>query len=80
MAVAGIPRPSPCFLDGMERLGFKNGNLLWRRPDGKRFYTWDSLHGEIEVFNRRGKHLGAADASTGRLTKGAVEGRSIDVS
>ena len=49
--MAGLPRPKPCFLDGMVRLGHVNGNLLWRSPDGQRDYTWDSLHGEIEVFN-----------------------------
>jgi hypothetical protein len=29
-----------------------------RSDGGARLYTWDSLHGEIEVFNRPGKHLG----------------------
>lgn len=64
----------------MVDLGFKNGNKLWRSLDGDRYYTWDSLHGEIEVFNRRGRHLGAADPATGRVIKPAVKGRSIDVS
>jgi len=43
-------------------------------------YTWDSLHGEIEVFNKRGKHIGVVDAVSGELIKDAVKGRSIDVS
>jgi hypothetical protein len=42
-------------------------------------YTWDSLHGEIEVFNKRGKHLGAIDAIHGKLIKDPVRGRKIDV-
>jgi hypothetical protein len=63
----------------MVHLGFIHGNLLWRSPDGKRYYTWDSLHGEIEVFNKRGRHLGAADAVTGRFIKAPVKGRSINV-
>lgn len=29
----------------------------WRDEHG-RLFTWDSFHGEIEVFNKRGKHLG----------------------
>jgi hypothetical protein len=78
--VARIQRPKPCFLDGMVRLGFIGGNQLWRSPDGRRYYTWDSLHGEIEVFNGRGKHLGAVDAVQGTFIKDAVKGRSIDVS
>jgi Cytotoxic len=78
--VAVIPRPKPCFLDGMLRLGYIHGNMLWRSRDGKRYYTWDSLHGEIEVFNKRGRHLGAADALTGQFIKDPIEGRSIRVS
>jgi len=41
-------------------------------------FTWDSLHGEIEVFNKRGKHLGAMDPF-GKFIKSAVKGRKIDV-
>jgi len=64
----------------MVSLGFINGNKLWRSPDGKRYYTWDSLHGEIEVFSKRGIHLGVVDAVTGVAIKEAVDGRSINVS
>lgn len=78
--VARINRPDPCYLDQMEYLGFKNGNMLWRSLCGRRYYTWDSLHGEIEVFNKRGRHLGVLEARTGVLIKDAVAGRSIDVS
>lgn len=77
--MAPFSRPSPCFLDGMESLGAVSGQKRWRSPDRKRLYTWDSLHGEIEVFDRRGNHLGSADAVTGELIKGPVEGRRIDV-
>jgi len=64
----------------MTYLGFKNGDQLWRSSCGRRLYTWDSLHGEIEVFNRRGRHIGVVHAQTGVQIKDAVEGRSIDVS
>ncbi len=74
----GTPRPRPCFLDGMERLS-RRGPQLWRSGDGERYYTWDSLHGEIEAFNKRGHHLGALDAVTGQLIKPAGRGRKIDV-
>ena len=60
--------------------GYKNGNQFWQSNDGRRLYTWDSLHGEIEIFNKRGHHLGAAHAVTGKFIKDAVEGRSIDLS
>jgi len=43
-------------------------------------HTRDSLHGEIEVFNKRGRHLGAADAVSGVFTKDPDKRKSIDVS
>lgn len=46
---------------------------------GRGLYTWDALHGEVEVFNSRGRHLGAIDPITGEMTKPAVPGRKIDV-
>jgi hypothetical protein len=46
---------------------------------GRRLYPWDSLHGEVEVFNSRGKHLGALDPVTGAWVKSAVAGRTIGV-
>ncbi|WP_373490304.1 colicin E3/pyocin S6 family cytotoxin [Parasphingorhabdus sp.] len=79
MYVMAIPVPRPSFLDHCENLGAFNGEKRWRSRDGKRIYTWDSLHGEIEVFNKRGRHLGAANALTGVIVKGPVNGRHIDV-
>lgn len=73
------PRPSPCFLDEMESFGVRGGRRVWRHPAGERFYTWDELHGEIEVFNKRGRHMGAADAVSGVLRKAADRTRRLDV-
>ena len=72
-------RPVPCYLDEMVALGERGGRKRWRSRDGERLYTWDSLHGEIEVFNKHGRHLGALDAIAGTLIKPAVKGRKIDV-
>jgi len=74
-----IPRPSPSFLDDCESLGAPSGERRWRSAEGKRLYTWDALHGEIEVFNRRGHHLGVIDSVEGVMIKPAVKGRTIDV-
>lgn len=41
----------------------------------QRFYSWDNLHNEIEVFDRLGKHLGVMDPTTGEMIKSAVKGR-----
>ena len=74
-----LPIPKPSILDGCTRLGAFGGERRWRSPKGDRLYTWDSLHGEIEVFNARGRHLGVIEPVTGQLVKDAVRGRKIDV-
>ena len=74
-----IPIPRPSFLDLCEPLGAFDGERRWLSRNGKRLYTWDSLHGEIEVYDARGWHLGAADALTGLLLKPSRKGRRIDV-
>jgi hypothetical protein len=53
--------------------------MRWRSKDKQRYYTWDRLHGEIEAFNSRGRHLGALDAQTGVLIKDPRKDRRIDV-
>lgn len=74
-----IPRPRPGYLDRMQKHSVSGGNQIWVSPDGSRYYTWDGLHGEIEVFNQRGRHLGALDPVTGVYIKPAVKGRKINV-
>jgi hypothetical protein len=77
--MARIPLPKPGFLDHCDYLGFISGERRWRSKDGTWLYTWDSMHGEIEVFNRRGRHIGVADALTGVVFAPGVPGRRIDV-
>ncbi|WP_256659957.1 colicin E3/pyocin S6 family cytotoxin [Pseudomonas sp. LS-2] len=43
----------------------------------QRYYSWDSLHGEFEVFDRRGFHLGSVWPETGVALKPPVRGRRI---
>jgi len=76
--LAGKPIPKPSFLDECVSLGAFNGEKRWRSTDGKRLFTWDSLHGEIEVFNKRGHHLAVYDPQ-GLWIKGGKKGRKIDV-
>lgn len=51
----------------------------WMDAEGNRLYTWDGLHGELEVFTQRGYHLGAVRPTDGKFVKRAVKGRKIDV-
>ncbi len=68
--------PSPCFLDEKTPVHAKRDRKRW--CDDDRLYEWDSQHGEIEVYNKRGKHLGSLDPA-GKWIKEAVKGRTIDV-
>jgi hypothetical protein len=74
-----IPIPNPSFLDQCIRLKTINGERRWGNTSNDRIYTWDSLHGEIEVYNARGVHIGVIDALKGLPVKAAVKGRRIDV-
>jgi hypothetical protein len=68
------------FLDNCKCLGYINGEKRWKSADGKRIYTWDATHGEVEVFNQRGHHIAVLDGMTGLpKKKDAVRGRKIDV-
>ena len=70
-------RPEPCFLDQFEFYKVIDGRKIYRSKD--RYFWWDELHGEIEVFDRRGFHLGALDAVSGALIKDAKRGRRLHV-
>ena len=76
--VGRVPIPRPSFLDSLTYLGYIYGERRWRDVDGFLF-TWDSLHGEIEAFNRRGHHRGALDPITGDAIKPPRRGRTIRV-
>jgi len=66
-------------LDECVYIGARNGEKRWRSKDKNKIYTWDWVHGEIEVFSKQGRHLGAIDAISGEFIKGSVAGRKIDV-
>lgn len=70
--------PKDCFLHRLEHK-VKNSQKIWTSFDRKRLYTWDYTHGDVEVFDSRGNHLGSADAISGSKTKRAVRGRKLDV-
>jgi hypothetical protein len=71
-----VPKPKPCFLDGMTKFRVIGNRQVYKSWD--KYYSWDELHGEIEVFNKRGKHIMVLDAD-GNYIKDAVNGRTINV-
>ena len=38
----------------------------------------DSQHGEVEKYDKRGKHLGAFDPKTGKQLKDSIKNRRIE--
>jgi hypothetical protein len=74
---AGIHWSTSAFLKKQTKLSVR-GNARWVSEDRDRYYTWDSLHGEIEVFNKKGHHIGVYDKDGNPSNKGAVAGRTID--
>ncbi len=49
----------------------------WKDKKGD-IYEWDSQHGKVEKYGKRGKHKGEFDPKTGRQTKPAVKGRRVE--
>jgi hypothetical protein len=61
----------------MIRFGVRDGRQVWRNDETSRDSTWDSLHGEVEVFDKQGWHLGALHPQTGDLLKEAEKTRRL---
>jgi hypothetical protein len=78
-ALGRKPTPRPSFLDTCEYVGYVYRERRWRNSMGHRLLTWDSLHGEIEAFDLRGRHVGALDVMTGEPIKQARSGRRTRV-
>lgn len=70
-----VAKPKPCYMDQFEFYKVIDGRKVYR--GNGRLYSWDELHGEIEVFNKQGWHLGALDAKTGELIKQARKDRRL---
>ena len=68
-------KPKPCYIDRYEFYKVIAGRKVYRGSD--KYYSWDEFHGEIEVFDKRGYHLGALDAITGDKIKEAIKGRRL---
>ncbi|EUB72037.1 Colicin E3 catalytic [Pseudomonas sp. GM41(2012)] len=49
----------------------------WKNPNGK-IFEWDSQHGAVEMYDKRGRHLGEYDPSTGEQTKPADNTRKVE--
>jgi hypothetical protein len=82
----GRPVPAPTDLPAFpearrarEKTPMPGGRMRrrWRQPDGT-ILEWDYLHGAVERYSRRGRHLGEFDPVTGAQTKPADPTRSVE--
>lgn len=44
----------------------------------RRYYEWDHTHGDIEIYNQLGRHIGSMHPQTGVIHKAPVAGRKLD--
>ena len=59
---------------------FKSGGMKrkrWKVSDG-RILEWDYQHGAVEMYDKRGNHLGEFNANTGEQTKPAKPTRKVE--
>jgi len=49
----------------------------WKTDDGI-ILEWDYQHGTVEAYNRRGRHIGEFDPSTGVKKRDADPTRSVE--
>ncbi|MDO7927560.1 colicin E3/pyocin S6 family cytotoxin [Pseudomonas sp. KFB-139] len=49
----------------------------WKTRDGT-IFEWDSQHGTVEKYNKRGAHLGEFNHETGEQTKDADKNRQVE--
>jgi len=49
----------------------------WKTAYGT-IFEWDSQHAAVEMYNKRGKHLGEFDPETGERTKDADNTREVE--
>ncbi len=55
------------------------GGLRTRWKDAKgKIYEWDSQHGAVEIYDKRGRHLGEFHQETGQLLKEADPAKRVD--
>ena len=74
------PQPGGPRVDGAKRVPIKNFRQRWAtfvRNRIDRIFEWDDVHGEWEVYNNRGVHLGTLDTNGVFNSANLVPGRDI---
>ncbi|HBO0103131.1 TPA: S-type pyocin domain-containing protein [Pseudomonas aeruginosa] len=77
------PATLPAFPDALRakpKTSIQGGGGLRKRWKDKKgnIYEWDSQHGSVEMYDKRGRHLGEFNSNTGARTKPADPKRSVE--
>lgn len=71
--------PADCFPRRLKKFKVIGNNQVWVSSCGNELFTWDESHGgEVEVFSKRGTHLGVMNCK-GVYIKDPVKGRKLNV-
>ncbi len=73
--ISGVPKAESPVWNSLNK--YKNGYRTSGSGKNQRFYSWDYLHNEIEVFDSNKKHLGAMDPVSGNMIKDPVPERRL---
>lgn len=65
------------FFKKLSKEKVRNGRITYKDKDGY-LYQWDELHGEWQMYNKNGNHLGVLD-EFGNPIKEAIKGRKISL-
>jgi hypothetical protein len=72
--------PPPKVLPGFpeaKRVKQKTGRARWVDSNGD-ILEWDSMHAEVEKYDKKGNHKGSFDPETGEQLKPRVPGRETE--
>ena len=75
-----VPGAFPTLVRAKPKTPVRGGGGLrkrWKDGEGN-IFEWDSQHGRLEAYDKRGRHIGEFDPDTGLQTKPADPTRSVE--
>ena len=66
------------FFKNLTSVGVRSGKSTYK-DNNDYYYQWDSLHGEWQMYNKRGRHIGVLNDTGTQKTKEAVKSRKIEL-
>lgn len=67
------------FFKNLIPIGKRNGRSTYKNINEDYYYQWDSLHGEWQVYNKKGRHIGVLNEIGNKKIKNAKKSRKINI-